>query len=125
MHRDLERLGNGHRLTRSNAAHQPHGQGREEIGVPTHRGHARANAGEQEVHAAGRAEHTNGDEDGDEEEDEEDIDLRKSLERRNERLKTAKLLEEEEEDQEKELKTYAVKKFLDGYDDRDMVYDSL
>lgn len=35
------------------------------------------------------------------------------------------LLLEEEEDQEKELKTYAVKKFLDGYDDRDMVYDSL
>ena len=35
------------------------------------------------------------------------------------------LLLEDEEDQEKELKTYAVKKFLDGYDDRDMVYDSL
>lgn len=35
------------------------------------------------------------------------------------------LLLEEEEDQEKELKTYAVKKFLDGYNDRDMVYDSL
>ena len=35
------------------------------------------------------------------------------------------LLLEEDEDQEKELKTYAVKKFLDGYDDRDMVYDSL
>lgn len=31
----------------------------------------------------------------------------------------------EDEDQEKELKTYAVKKFLDDYDDRDMVYDSL
>lgn len=35
------------------------------------------------------------------------------------------LLFEEDEDQEKELKTYAAKKFLDGYDDRDMVYDSL
>lgn len=35
------------------------------------------------------------------------------------------LLFEEDEDQEKELKTYAAKKFLDGYDDPDMVYDSL
>ena len=40
-------------------------------------------------------------------------------------VKVILLLEEEEEDQEKELKTYAVKKFLDGYDDRNMVYDSL
>jgi hypothetical protein len=35
------------------------------------------------------------------------------------------LLIEEDEDRENELKTYAVKKFLEGYDDRDMVYDSL
>lgn len=35
------------------------------------------------------------------------------------------LLLAEDEDQEKELKTYAVKKFLEGYDDPDMVYDSL
>ncbi len=32
---------------------------------------------------------------------------------------------EEESKEEKGLKDYALKKFLEGYDDKDMVYDSL
>jgi hypothetical protein len=32
---------------------------------------------------------------------------------------------EEESKEEKGLKEYALKKFLEGYDDEDMVYDSL
>ena len=34
-------------------------------------------------------------------------------------------LYEEESKEEKALKEYALNKFLDGYDDEDMVYDSL
>jgi bifunctional DNA-binding transcriptional regulator/antitoxin component of YhaV-PrlF toxin-antitoxin module len=34
-------------------------------------------------------------------------------------------LYEEENKEEKGLKEYALKKFLEGYDDEDMVYDSL
>ncbi len=34
-------------------------------------------------------------------------------------------LYEEESKEEKVLKEYSLKKYLDGYDDQDMVYDSL
>lgn len=52
-------------------------------------------------------------------------DVKKTLDSLNEKVIKVIFLYEDENEEEKELKKYALKNYLEGYDDEDMVYDSL